>query len=361
MCGIYGFINTRQDNNFMDLFQSLGILSEPRGTHATGFYGISGDDVLTNKGPQKASDFFKTPAFTTVKNCYFSTLIGHNRWYTHGDPVNNVNNHPFTSNRFGFIHNGVVGSVDVSEDDLEMESECDSEKIFRYFLKKFYNNHCDIYAALRKTMTKFDRGSYACALVDSKTRDLYLFLNSGRSISYILDKDYGLMIFASQDDFIRDGLKANKIHLKGKMIDLECGQIVKISEDLTVNTQTVKLQKPIEHHSVKHNLKRYSFGLGTDQTPWKKVKTGAPWKNPTKSWKHEALNSGIGVVCKICMKKGTIRKFLDAAYAKGHVSKEHGIFDPQKLEESILDLAEEKKKKEEQKPRVIWRSNVIWR
>lgn len=364
MCGIYGFINTRTDNNFLDLFQDIGIDSESRGVHATGFYGVNNNnDIITAKAPLRATEFFKTPDFTDIKNQHFPILIGHNRWYTHGDPAININNHPFTTTRFGFIHNGVVGSVDISDEDIKLESECDSEMIFRYFLKKFYNNHCDHYAALKKTMIKFDRGSFACALVDSKTQDLYLFLNSGRAISYIVDKEYGLLVFASEENFIIDALKENKIKLKGKIQNLSCGQIVKISKDLKIENETAPVEKPIVKHSTNHNLKRYSFGLNTDQAPWRKsIKTvSAPWKTSKKSWKDECLASGTGVICNICFKKGTVRKFLDADYAKRHVSKEHGILNADKLEESIRDLSAERKEKENNKPKTIWSSKLIWR
>ena len=151
MCGIYGFIGKPTNyNKVLEIVESLGIESEIRGIHATGYYGLNGEPIYA-KAPIKASHFFKTEDWKKLyNNNELSILVGHNRWATNGDPKNNENNHPFFTGRFGFVHNGTVGNVGKKDkentkqfkmDDLDItcRSECDSERIFRYFLKRFYN------------------------------------------------------------------------------------------------------------------------------------------------------------------------------------------------------------------------------
>ena len=56
-------------------------------------------------------------------------LVGHCRWATHGDPRNNLNNHPHPADGGWIVHNGVVHN----HEDLRRRvrplavTECDSE------------------------------------------------------------------------------------------------------------------------------------------------------------------------------------------------------------------------------------------
>jgi len=224
MCGIYGYIGT-PSTKALELFQNLGIESETRGTHATGYYGINGH-VISSKAPLKATDFFQTHQFQKLNANIPNILIGHNRFATHGTPKENKNNHPFVSSRFGFIHNGVVGQVKV---DVETKSECDSEKIFRYFIKKYTAHHKKI-RAIQETLKTFDDGSVACALVDSEDRSLYLFRNIGNPIVFTKIKSLGILVFASTTGILKEALKKSKIAEEDKFWSIKKGGILKILE-----------------------------------------------------------------------------------------------------------------------------------
>jgi len=228
MCGIYGFIGKPTDSEkILKLFVTLGILTEERGTHATGYYGLN-HVVTTLKAPLPANEFYKVIDFVnTYKNNTPHILIGHNRFASHGDPKNNINNHPFVSRRFGFIHNGVVANVNV---DVKTKSECDSEKIFVYFRELFSNSH-KVVDSIANTMRIFDKGSYACAMVDNVKRKLFLFRNRDRSVVYTKLESFNIVVFASTKRILTEGLKKCKIEFD-KIKTVECGRIIRFDEEL---------------------------------------------------------------------------------------------------------------------------------
>jgi predicted glutamine amidotransferase len=230
MCGIYGFIGKPTEANsekILKLFVTLGILTEERGTHATGYYGLN--HVVTNlKAPLPANEFYKVIDFVnTYKNNIPHLLIGHNRFASHGDPKNNINNHPFVSRRFGFIHNGVVAHVDVN---VKTKSECDSEKLFVYFRDLFRNSH-KVVDSIANTMRIFDKGSYACAMVDNVKRKLFLFRNCDRSVVYTKLEGLNIVVFASTKSILTEGLKKCKIEFE-KIKFVDCGRIIRFDEEL---------------------------------------------------------------------------------------------------------------------------------
>lgn len=309
MCGIYGYIG-KPSAKALALFQIMGVESEIRGKHATGYYGISGDEVITAKAPLPANEFFKTELFTVLHENTPSMLIGHNRFATHGDPKINENNHPFTSERFGFIHNGVVGSVEIDNYvKSKVKTECDSENIFRFFLTKFSAFH-DKVSAIQSTLNHFDSGSLACAMIDNQDRSLYLFRNAGNPINYAYIKKLGIIAFASTEEILATSLKALGIEAEGKIKWMKIGRIFKIKEDLSSANWIVKaLREPY-----------YTYTAPTTST--------IVSKKPTYRY-IKAQKQGCGsarqkwFTCKHC--KDIKREFISIQAIMQHLQDKHNI------------------------------------
>lgn len=321
MCGIYGYIGhpTEQNKNkLLELFTVLGVLTEPRGIDATGYYGLN-TSVHTEKAPLKASDFFQTKEYLKIfEQPVMQILIGHNRWYTHGDPKINSNNHPFTTSRFGFIHNGIVGQVIV---DVKQQTECDSEKIFRYFLKHIYNDH-NHFTSLEKTMLAFKQGDFACALVDSKERSLFLFRNEDRPIAYHYLKNLNVIIFSSTKTIMKNAFKECNIKLNPKdILDLEPSQILKITETLNTQSHFVKgLSKPKPVYPSKYFSSSSLYSL----------------PKPKKRYKV------VGWECQLC--KAPKKVFLNPSYTKQHIIDKHGVTDLNIIAQKIKHTVDRKAK-----------------
>lgn len=337
MCGIYGFIG-KTDNSAkaLKLFTKLGINSESRGTHATGYYALNGD-IHFDKAPIKASEFY-TQAFTEkFVNDLPTVMIGHNRYATHGDPANNENNHPFVSKRFGFIHNGVVGyTTTATELGVKIHSECDSELIFRYFLKKFWESE-KAFSSISDTLKKFDNGGVACAMVDSKKRRLWLFRNVDRGIAYTYINDNKMLVFASTEYILKTSLKECKIK-HSEIESVKSGEIMRIDEELNIYTMDVKLREPLPEIDfefpktkikVSRSLTNYQLSLFNKlgiQTakPSKDIIT-TPWfpLPPKKTSSTTTIGSAYHK-CKKCK-----RQFISPEHLGRHFEKEHQFIFPE--------------------------------
>lgn len=329
MCGIYGYIG-KPSAKALQLFEELGLESMVRGTHATGYYGLADNQVVTAKAPGAASLLFQTTTYRSIYNTIPSILIGHNRFATHGDPLNNVNNHPFTSKRFGFIHNGVVGNVAM---DIKTTSECDSEKIFRYFLSRFaaYHKHNE---AIQDTLKTFDEGTLACALVDNQDRSLYMFHNVGKPLFLARVEELGIIAFASTAEILNKALDTLKIK-NVKVQNTAVGRIIKIDENLEITKITVENLRaayvPVYHPAVGDLLSKPlpKFEKKSATLPnykntawdfWSVPGTPAKTTNQAPGW-HK---------CKLCYKS-----FVNFAAIRNHLEDKHNVKHPQAQEDCI--------------------------
>ena len=308
MCGIYGFINKESTatEKILDIFIDLGIETESRGTHATGYYGINSSGSHLRKAPLKASEFFlKNMHYNTFYGDLPSILIGHNRFATAGKPEINKNNHPFSTDRFGFMHNGVTkGWVNFKDLDITVETECDSEWIFRYLLKTLEIHHGNMFSAIKKTLNVFDQASVACSVVDSKQKKLWLFRNIGNPICYTKLESLNCIFFASTPYILKESLEAQGIS-DPKIIELEAGEIICIDENLQITSeQTCNLRGP-----------RSSFTSAASYFNKPKT-TYAP------KVKRKNTDGTTGYKCLKCGKK-----FVSIKYVEDHLIEYHNILD----------------------------------
>ncbi|MEN6520063.1 MAG: hypothetical protein ABFD46_02790 [Armatimonadota bacterium] len=114
MCGQVGIIFGQKQRNkseldyFKKVFIYLLLLSEQRGTHATGVSWLKCDGgYRILKHPQRASEFLHgrdIPGFFSGIDSNVTWLAGHTRWQTVGDARNNLNNHPILAGRIIGTH-----------------------------------------------------------------------------------------------------------------------------------------------------------------------------------------------------------------------------------------------------------------
>ena len=305
MCGIYGYIGSPENikkyhEKVLDMFINLGLETEIRGKHATGFYGVTTDSIIMQKTPGKASNFYlDSEVYKSLNDNLPNIIIGHNRHATHGSPDDNNNNHPFYTNRFGFIHNGVVGySTNPHKLNIKPESECDSEWIFRYFIKHFYDSKSH-FATIRKTMKAFEDGDFACAMIDAKDRKLLLWRNIGRPISIYFSKEHNILFFSSTKEIMRSAAKLSKIDIiEENMHYLKEGRIMSISENLEIKKDLVVYESKVIETTSAYSLPKKH----------KKIITSTSKSN----------------YCE-CPIKGCDRKFLDKNYLNLHLQSVHGM------------------------------------
>lgn len=176
MCGIFGAIsaNPLRDVEFRRFIQNLAVASEARGKDASGFCGFSNGEILTDKSPRRMMEFLRESlAFRQLifKDNY--TLIGHTRAATNGNPKDIGNNHPFHSDKYALVHNGVIYGYEYFAKELgaELKTKCDSE-----ILLHFVNDSKALSTGIKNIYkTVEDWGSYAVAILNKENGAMTLF------------------------------------------------------------------------------------------------------------------------------------------------------------------------------------------
>ncbi len=129
MCGIFGFVAKDDDCQMnMGVIQRLAKITESRGRHAWGLAWVDSQNrIRMYKQTGKISDSLGVLAMARDAKM----LIAHCRYATHGDPENNLNNHPHPIDGGWLVHNGVIRDYHrlLFEHGLMPNTECDSEVI----------------------------------------------------------------------------------------------------------------------------------------------------------------------------------------------------------------------------------------
>lgn len=128
MCGIWGYVAHSTDGPDLARLSRIIRTTEQRGKHAFGFAWIDGSGKLRAfKAPGRLSE--RIEMIDRLADARM--VIGHARYATHGDPGNNLNNHPFACDGGWIVHNGVIREHEQihAEFNREPVTDCDSEAL----------------------------------------------------------------------------------------------------------------------------------------------------------------------------------------------------------------------------------------
>jgi hypothetical protein len=235
MCGIVGFIgHSKQPTITFDLINSLLVVTEIRGDHATGFWCTAPKEdnrIVYHKEPIKAVDFVQKQIWKDVKKYNPDLLLGHCRYSSTGvgSEKINRNNHPHvaTDGRVALVHNGRIIEYNYLKSHYKLSSDCDSEVLLRIFEsgEEFYDQEdflkkelpkasaeCSAELlsrvwGLKEIFSKVNFGSMATAIGerrDNCERTLWLFRNTGRPLALIdLRPTLGQIFFCSVPEIFR--------------------------------------------------------------------------------------------------------------------------------------------------------------
>ena len=157
MCGIVGYVGTKQAVNF--LIDGLTKL-EYRGYDSAGIAVYDGEKIDVEKTVGRLAALKEKIAGHEPQGVIG---IGHTRWATHGRP-SDVNAHPHTdcSGKFAIVHNGIIENYMSLKEELIAEghkflSETDTE-VVAHLVEKYYEG--DFLKAVRRTLDRIE-GSYS--------------------------------------------------------------------------------------------------------------------------------------------------------------------------------------------------------
>ena len=228
MCAIFGMIDYNKKLNVFERHNIIRTLSkecEVRGTDATGISYVCHDGLHVYKKAVKASKFnFFLPYESRV-------VIGHTRMTTKGKESKNYNNHPFfgstSKGRFALAHNGVLYNDEILRAELKLpETFIETDSYIAVQLLEYYGEiNFENIAAMAETVS----GSFCFSILTDKN-ELYLVKGSNPLAIYDCG---GYYLYASTSDILDKTLKKLNISKK-KTINIESGEILKISADGTI-------------------------------------------------------------------------------------------------------------------------------
>ena len=228
MCAIFGMIDYNKKLNVFERHNIIRTLSkecEVRGTDATGISYVCHDGLHVYKKAVKASKFnFFLPYESRV-------VIGHTRMTTKGNESKNYNNHPFfgstSKGRFALAHNGVIYNDEIIREELKLPEtfiETDS-----YIAVQLLEHYGEISFNSIAKMAETVSGSFCFSILTDKN-EVYLVKGSNPLAIYDCG---GYYLYASTSDILDKTLKKLNISKK-KLINIESGEILKISADGTI-------------------------------------------------------------------------------------------------------------------------------
>ena len=117
-----------------------------------------------------------------------STIFGHNRYKTKGDNKINHNNHPFETENFILVHNGVLSNDEELKKNNELEYVIDTDSyIVIALLEKIYSVTKDVYKTLSQVGSCLS-GSFSILTYFKPEKKLFYFKNNGTKFYFGLIK-----------------------------------------------------------------------------------------------------------------------------------------------------------------------------
>ncbi len=212
MCGLAGiFFGTANRSeaeirHLGKLFTRLLIISEIRGTHASGVALLdrSGRSEIF-KRPITASQLVREPEYCQLLGKLGNStalLMGHARWATRGDPMDNSNNHPLRVGEVIGTHNGTIWNADKLFERLAFERSAavDSEILFRIAdraLREGVIDDAELLAGLAHC-----RGQMSAAFVSRLDPGRLLLFRGNNPLEARYDQRRHVLIYASESLFL---------------------------------------------------------------------------------------------------------------------------------------------------------------
>jgi len=217
MCGIAGLVlgtKKRTEEELEDIRQTFTELmwkTEIRGSDATGAFVVNGTTGIESfKAPLPASEIDADPEWWKLLDMISNdtvAVIGHTRWATKGDPMDNENNHPIRNGPIIGVHNGIIRNAETVRIAHPFPEEVDSAAIFALLESKTEGaspiNSTTIGATLPSLI-----GDFAIVVADDRRTDsIFVARDSERPLVFMNDSVRKVLWLCSTGDILRAALR----------------------------------------------------------------------------------------------------------------------------------------------------------
>ncbi len=234
MCGIFGFVKTKESAGISDknLLINLIKLSESRGKESSGIAYRNSDKIGVLKMPERGSRLIESPVYKKIiaKNLRPPfAVMGHARLVTNGLLEDNLNNQPVIKDGVVGIHNGIIvndSQIWKKFSSLSKNSSVDTEALLA-LIRHFEKDGKSLPNAIIASFKEIE-GTASVALLFNNFPYLLLATNNGSL--YFAEKN-NLLIFASEE-FILNSLlnKVGLSKLKIQRIEPNEAYLIKIND-----------------------------------------------------------------------------------------------------------------------------------
>ena len=206
MCGLYGFVGKPKDSTLVaHLIAALAHFTKIRGEHSTGYYALTKEEGILEKGAIEPDTFIKNSGMIkTIAEEGAYLYIGHNRWASAG-AINNTNSHPFEGKRYVLAHNGTCREAlrTVRTEGHKMKGDTDSEAILTLLEVYGFESFSDLLEEL---------SDFSLTVLDKKTEIMYFARNTVKPL-YIVDlrEQLGVRVWSSTPEIMLRALEYVKI------------------------------------------------------------------------------------------------------------------------------------------------------
>lgn len=236
MCCLFGIIDVTRNFSVKEknkILSTLAIACEVRGTDATGIAYNDRGRIRVYKRPVPGRKLsINVPQTSRV-------IMGHTRMETQGPSKKLWNNHPFLGNlpasQFALAHNGMLYNDRELRRNLKLPKtkvETDSYIAVQLIEKK----RALTFDSLRYMAEKVE-GTFTFTVLDNKDQ-LYILKGNNPMCLYHF-QEAGFYLYASTKEILDMAIQAAKLsHLKRHQIQLQDGEILKLSPDGSITRET---------------------------------------------------------------------------------------------------------------------------
>ncbi len=234
MCGIVGFVGSKNEKNAKDIVIDGLKKLEYRGYDSSGIAINTGNKLEIRK---KVGRIANLENHIKKEKLNSNIAIGHTRWATHGAPTDE-NAHPhFSSNhKIAVVHNGIIENfVELREwlnqdFGIQFESETDTE-VIAHLIGIYYDG--DLQEAVYKAVDKM-KGAYAIGVIADEEPDKLVAVR----------KDAPLVAGLGQgENFIASDIPALLKHVREIYLIENNETVVVTADDIKIYNQDRKLVK----------------------------------------------------------------------------------------------------------------------